>query len=57
MQRGSIMSDANKGADRSDTQTTRRKRAWSPPRIETIKGREAAGGAFSYGGPDGGFYS
>jgi hypothetical protein len=51
------MSDEIRGTDKSDTETSPRKQAWTQPCIESVQGREARGSIFSYGGPDGGFYS
>ena len=50
------MSDETSRSERSDIATSPRQ-PWTQPRIETVEGREAQGSIFSYGGPDGGFYS
>lgn len=51
------MSDETGRASRSDLEPTSQKRTWTQPRIESVEGRQARGAVFSYGGPDGGFYS
>lgn len=51
------MGDEISRAELSGMVTSSRKQPWIEPRIETIEGREAHGSVFSYGGPDGGFYS
>lgn len=52
-----MMSDEPGKAEKSDMDTSPRKQAWTQPRIESVEGRQARGSVFSYGGPDGGFYS
>lgn len=49
------MYDENRTAKASDMGTP--KQAWTPPKIESVQGRQASGSIFSYGGPDSGFYS
>ena len=51
------MNDGNRTDKRADTGTSSQKQPWTQPRIESVPGREASGTIFSYGGPDGGFYS
>ena len=49
------MRDEIQSAAKSDT--SRRKQAWTQPRIESVEGRQARGSVFSYGGPDSVIYS
>jgi hypothetical protein len=51
-----MMSDEISGAGKPNVATAR-KQAWTPPRIESVEGRQARGSVFSYGGPDAGIYS
>jgi hypothetical protein len=51
------MNDKIRKAERSDMAGSSPKQPWTQPRIEAVEGREAQGSIFSYGGPDGGFYS
>lgn len=51
------MTDEICKAAESDFETAPRKQAWTKPLIESVQAHEARGSVFSYGGPDGGFYS
>ncbi len=51
------MNDENRITKSSDMGTSTDKQPWTQPKIESVEGRQASGSLFSYGGPDGGFYS
>jgi hypothetical protein len=54
---GMNMTDEMRDHRSSNMKRPSGKRLWTQPRIETVPGRDAQGSIFSYGGPDGGFYS